>query len=543
MMFQPLIFCFNCKKAVETDNDRCPECGFKLKERQEQKIFLSGRGTSGNSPVHLTLGTILMDRYEIVRFLGNGRYGSVYLAKDHLRSMEVALKIIDIGPLGNDRSTLRSRLEAKAYNRIIDFSYIIKLWDTHTVPWGATGFLLLSMEFADGGTFREWLMKHQENLETRADVGLDYFKQACKGVLMLHKTNAIHLDLKPENLLFSGGKLKISDLGAAMCDEGRQGPNDLPNQKNPVFEGTPRYMAPECFDSRGTGIDQRSDIYSLGVILYELLHPKGHSPFEGTCRQAHDLQFLASIPQLPEIGVKLSDTIRRCLAKDPENRYQSIADFLNDLDDKVIPDITENAFSPVSQTAAFSQVEDVWQKASLYFSEAKFKDASRSINEVLTLQPGHSGALTLKEELNDRFRQADQLYQEILRRMENGDLNELVDLMKAAVSIYPEHPSGVLVQTRLLANVKRYRESIKVGMLALRERQWDMALRYFSEASAANPGAIQLKPMIEQLSQLEGARKRADIALMNENFAEARRLACFIDAAADQIFCRIDISQ
>lgn len=543
MAFLSLKFCFVCKKAIEVEEDRCPKCGLQLREHRGKKLFLSGRSGSENIPIHLESGTFLMERFEIKRFIANGRYGSVYLAKDNLRSIEVALKVIGIGPSGNGGSILRSRSEAMVYERISDFSHIIKLCDTHSVPWGASGLLLLSMEFADGGTFREWLMKHQEDLQARTGIGLDYFKQVCRGVLSLHISKVLHLDLKPENMVFLDGKLKISDLGAAMSTERLKRPNDVSYETTPLVTGTPGYMAPECFDSQGTEIDQRADIYSLGVMLYELLDPKGHPPFVGTHAQLRDLHCNASIPQLSETNEKLLNALHRCLAKKPENRYQSMEEFLEDLDEESSPFSLGNEHLPECETRDSNQIEEIWQRASLSFSDGELKDASRFVDEVLFLQPGHSKAQQLKEEINARFNQADQIYQKINGNLDDGDLNELVNLIEEASEIYPEHPSGVVVQTRLSASAKRFCKSMEAGMLAFQERQWELALGHFREAYALNSGAIQLKPIIEQLSQLEEARKKTDIALMNGNFEEAERLACFIDLKGDQMISQLKFDQ
>ena len=530
MTFPSLKFCFVCKKTIEIEGDRCPNCGLQLRENQRKKLFLSERSGSKNIPIHLKLGTTLMDRFEIKRFIANGRSGSVYLAEDHIRSIEVCLKVLDLGPLGKDQSIFRSRFGVMAYNRIADFSHIIKLYDTQCVPWGASGLLLLSSEYANGGTFREWLIKHQEDLEARTSLGVEYFKQVCKGVLSLHNSRIVHPDLKPENMMFSNNKLKILSLGDAICTEHRPQPNDYSCKSDQVEEGSPRCMGPECFYSPEAEIDQRADIYSLGVILYEVLHTNGHLP-----AQKGDLHFEHPASQLPEASEKLLKVLRRCLAKDPGDRYQNMEAFLIDLDDKPEIDVYKNTPSPECETRDLAQIEEIWQRASRSFSDGKFEDATGFAKEVLFLQPEHSQALQLREEIRSRFNQANQIYQEIAKNSGNRNLDELVELMVEASEIYPEHPSGSAIQASLSANTKKYCQSMEAGMLALQEAQWEIALRYFSEAYAVNSGEIQLKPMIEKLSAIEEARKKTDRALMDGNFDEAQRIACFIDFKIEEV--------
>ena len=272
----PLIFCLECKKPVLTRENSCPNCGLRLRENRETSPFLSGRTGSETMPVSLPAGTLLMDRFEVKGFINQGRHSTVYLAKDLIRLIKVALKVVDIGPLGNDPSIFRSRWEANVYQHITDFTHIIQLYDVGIVSWGGSALLLLSTEYANDGTLRDWVLKHQADPETRATNGIEHFKQACKGALSLHRSKVIHCDLKPENLVFANGKLKISDLGAAICTVHQEEQKNGLYQCNATSPGTPQYMSPECFDTTRVKIDSTADIYSLHNALRT---PSSPGPF------------------------------------------------------------------------------------------------------------------------------------------------------------------------------------------------------------------------------------------------------------------------
>jgi serine/threonine protein kinase len=535
---EPLIFCLECKKPVLTRENSCPNCGLRLRENRETSPFLSGGTVSETMPVSLPAGTLLMDRFEVESFINQGRHSAVYLAKDLIRLIKVALKVVDIGPLGNKPSIFRSRREANVYQCITDFTHIIQLYDVGIVSWGGSALLLLSTEYANGGTLRDWILKHQADPETRATNGLDYFKQTCEGTLSLHQSKVIHCDLKPENLVFANGKLKISDLGAAICTVHQEEQQNGLYQCNAMSTGTPHYMAPECFDTTRLQIDSTADIYSLGIMLFELLHPQGYLPFEGTYDELRKLHAKVPVPHLPDCDERLVHIVHQCLAKRPEDRYQTIEKLLMDLDGK--PSTASHESPPLDgETMDWDQTPELWEQASQFFSDGDFQGAFRLAEKIVSVQPEHLPAMELIDIINRRFEDADRFYQEISRNLENGDLDELVEWLKEASETYPEHPSSAAVQTKMLAKTRKYRSAMEAGTRALEEGQWEVALDYFQAAYGANPGACSLKTVIANLSQIRDVRIKVDNALMNRDFETAESLACFIDAKADEIFAQL----
>jgi serine/threonine protein kinase len=289
-----------------------------------------------------------------------------------LRSNKVAIKLTNVGAQYREEAVSQLQQEMTIYSKISNFQHIIKVYDLHFVQWEGRGLLVLSMEYDNGGTFRQWLLDHKNDLKTRQTTGLDYFKQACHGARDAHQVGVVHFDLKPENFLFSDGVIKVSDFGAAIYGKCLLNSGDwhIDTCLSGVL-GTPPYMSPEIYDGAEVDINERADIYSLGIILYELLSLKGRPPFEGPFRLVEKLHLNARVPQLPEAGEKLAVVISRCLEKNPAQRYQSVEELLDDMEGR-----TDSISLEASTEKPESKAEETWEKASVYFSEGDFNEAS-----------------------------------------------------------------------------------------------------------------------------------------------------------------------
>jgi serine/threonine protein kinase len=521
-------FCLGCRKAVRLEGGRCQDCGLRIKDDGQNNPFLSGPFMSRGTALTLHTGATLLDRFRIEQHLGNGRFGSVYLAEDMLRSMQVALKVTDVGPQSEEIAALQLQREMAIYAKISDFQHVIRVYDLHFVPWGGSGLLVLSMEYANGGTFRKWLVDHQEDWEARQTTGLEYFKQACRGVNAIHRANATHLDLKPENFLFLDGVLKVSDFGAASCAQILQKSSGIHWETLPSELGTPAYMSPEHFiAAHPDNLDARADIYSLGITLYELLHPKGRLPFGGPFGRLRELHLEVPAPRISEVGEKLAEVVARCLEKNPAHRYQSVAELLNDLEEKPAAIALE--------ASTGEALEETWERASHSFSQSDFKEASRLAEKVLEVKRDHPGGLQLREEVSMRFGQAEQLYQEIAADLKGGDLSELTELIEEASNTYPGHPAGHLVQVRLGARARRYRNVMEEGLEELQEEHWESALECFCQVLKLNPGAVRLKQIIALLTRIKEMRRDIDQALAQREFRKALRLARSVDLQVVQM--------
>ncbi|HEY6066279.1 MAG TPA: protein kinase [Thermoanaerobaculia bacterium] len=269
-------------------------------------------GASGNEP---QIGTLFGGRYEIQSVLGKGGMGIVYKARDRELDDLVAIKTLRSEVLSADPSLLdRFKQEIRLARRITHPNVL----RTHDLgEWN--GLRFLSMEFVKGLTLKH-LLETGEILPT--PVGLRIAKQVCAGLAAAHEVGVIHRDVKPQNIIIEPtGGLKIMDFGIARLTE------DRGMTATGTVIGTPDYMSPE--QARGLALDYRSDIYSTGVVLYEVF--TGSLPFEGDSPLAVVLKHVNDPPPLPQsknprIEPKIAAIVMKCMEKDPGARFQSVSE-------------------------------------------------------------------------------------------------------------------------------------------------------------------------------------------------------------------------
>jgi len=268
--------------------------------------------TGGAEP---RVGQLFASRYEIQGVLGQGGMGVVYRAHDRDLDDGVAIKTLRGEALSADPSLLdRFKQEIRLARRITHPNIL----RTHDL--GETGGLrYLSMELVKGLTLKQ-LVDAGEILPT--PVGLRIAKQICAGLAAAHEVGVIHRDIKPQNIIIEAtGGLKIMDFGIARLKEERG------MTAEGTVVGTPDYMSPE--QARGHALDFRSDIYSTGVVLYEVF--TGTLPFDGDSPLAVVLKHIQEPPPSPQarnprVDPKISQIILKCMQKDPRERFQSVND-------------------------------------------------------------------------------------------------------------------------------------------------------------------------------------------------------------------------
>ena len=273
----------------------------------------------------------LLDRFIIESRIGQGSFSTVYLAYDDIKSMEVAVKVV---PVTSGAVARQLKEEMYLHSRVNEYAHVVRVYDIHSTVHHGLDLLLVSMEYAEGGSFRQWLVQNKDNFQKRQSEGLYYFKQVCKGIQDLHKAGIVHQDIKPENLLFMQGILKVADLGLSRCIHNVQKNNSRYYQGNAV-PGTPAYLSPEqIMAAHPDDIDLRSDIYSLGVIGFEICHPRCRPPFGGTDQQILERHLHVPAPALENSEAHVVRVIAKCLQKTATDRYATVAELRDDLEGK-----------------------------------------------------------------------------------------------------------------------------------------------------------------------------------------------------------------
>jgi serine/threonine protein kinase/Tol biopolymer transport system component len=293
-------------------------------------------------PFPAMIGQIL-DHYRIVEKIGAGGMGEVYRALDDRLGREVAIKVLKPA-LANDQDRLRRfELEARSAAALSHPS-IVAIYDIGTYD----GFSYIVSELLQGQTLRQRLMQGPLALRQAADFGM----QIAQGLMAAHEKRIIHRDLKPENLFLTrDGRVKILDFGIAKLAPIASG--EEPSVESMTTQtkagsvlGTVSYMSPEQI--RGKAVDHRSDIFSLGAILYEMLIAE--RAFHGETEV--DTMMAVLKEDVPEIVRKrqsvpgaFDQIVHHCLEKDPENRFQSARDLSFAL--STVSDLTSKQFVPV----------------------------------------------------------------------------------------------------------------------------------------------------------------------------------------------------
>jgi serine/threonine-protein kinase len=270
-------------------------------------------GSTGTAQGEPRIGTVFAGRYDIQSILGKGGMGVVYKALDRELDELVAIKTLRSEALSADPTLIdRFKQEIRLARRITHPNVL----RTHDLG-ESNGLKYLSMEFVKGLTLKH-LLESDEILPT--PVGLRIAKQICAGLAAAHEVGVIHRDIKPQNILIEPtGGLKIMDFGIARLTE------DRGMTATGTVIGTPDYMSPE--QARGIPLDFRSDIYSTGVVLYEIF--TGSLPFDGDSPIAVVLKHVNETPPLPQsrnprIDPKIGSIVMRCMEKEAAARYQGV---------------------------------------------------------------------------------------------------------------------------------------------------------------------------------------------------------------------------
>jgi len=318
--------CPKCQAENSETIKFCGECGTQLTQAEPVQSPASPADdismptkTIEAVKEELTTGATFARRYQIIEELGRGGMGRVYKAMDTEINEKVALKLIT-PEIAKDKKTIeRFRNELK-FARKIRHKNVCQMYDLSKEEES----YYITMEYVRGDDLKGMIRRMGG---FSAGQAITIAKQVCNGLAEAHKLGVIHRDLKPQNIMIDqDGNARIMDFGIARSLKGRgiTGAG--------VMIGTPEYMSPEQVEGKET--DQRSDIYSLGVILFEMV--TGQTPFQGNTPFTIGVKHKSEIPQNPQelnnqISVELSHIILRCLEKDKEKRFQSAGELRQNL--------------------------------------------------------------------------------------------------------------------------------------------------------------------------------------------------------------------
>ena len=263
-------------------------------------------------------GTMLQDRYEILEKIGSGGMSDVYKAKCHKLNRLVAIKVLKSEFTSDATFVSKFKMEAQAAAGL-SHPNIVNIYDV--VDEGDIHFIV--MELVEGITLKSYITK-KGHLEVKEAIGIAI--QVASGIEAAHEQHIIHWDIKPQNMLISmDGKVKVADFGIARAVSSQ-------TMNAATVVGSVHYISPE--QARGGYSDERSDLYSLGITMFEMV--TGHVPFEGdntvTVALAH-LEDPMPDPRTlnPEVSPSLARIILKCTEKRPERRYPSAAAVISDL--------------------------------------------------------------------------------------------------------------------------------------------------------------------------------------------------------------------
>ena len=299
--------------ACDTDNTQdsqfCKNCAVPLSSTEEAEVTRTK--TLESTQEELTTGSTFANRYQIIEELGKGGMGKVYRALDKKLNEEVALKLVKPEIASDEKTVERFRNELRLARKIShrNVGRMYELMEYMGVHY-------ITMEYIPGQDLRSLI---RQTGKLTAETAVSIAKEVCEGLAEAHRLGVVHRDLKPSNILIDKqGDAKILDFGIArsLKSKGITGTR--------MMIGTPEYMSPEQVD--GEDLDQRSDIYSLGVILYEML--TGRVPFDGDTPLSVAYKHKNKKPPNPrEFNTQITDELLvfmlKCLEKDKEARYQS----------------------------------------------------------------------------------------------------------------------------------------------------------------------------------------------------------------------------
>jgi len=461
-------------------------------------------------------------KYEILSELGQGGMGKVYRAKDPLMGRDVAIKLMAEAQLSDEELRQRFYREARSAGRLkhTNIITIYDLGEENGVPY-------IVMEYLEGMDLKQ-LLKERKDLPLYDRLRIAV--QVANGLSYAHHHQIVHRDIKPGNIrVLEGGQVKIMDFGIA-----RESTSEMTKTGSAI--GTWHYMSPEQIV--GKKVDNRSDIWALGVILYEML--VGRRPFEADSlttlvyKIAHD-QPPAFEAQGIEVSEPLARIVHRALAKEPADRYPDAADLARDLENYVTAMSTS-----VDQlrTEIERDIRKYLQLAAALLLKKQFHEAAEAARRALVLDPENAEAKGMLEKIEKereravREKEALALAEKGRKLLAENRYNDALATMEKAHALAPDSTRVSQIRTEVAAEAERRRREAALGERLGAARR-AIAAKKLSEAAAelraaldvdsAHSEAKRLLASVNQAAREEEARKERETALAKARAALERK--------------------
>lgn len=358
----------------------------------------------------LTEGMFVGDRYEIVNKIGTGGMSDVYKAKDHTLGRFVAIKVLKPEFSEDVNFVTKFRMEAQSAAGL-EHPNIVNIYDVGS----ENGMHYIVMEYVEGITLKTYIEKKgQLTFKEAVSIAI----QVGRGIEAAHNKGIIHRDIKPQNIIISTeGKVKVTDFGIARAATSNTISSDV--------MGSVHYASPE--QARNGFVDGKSDIYSLGIVMYEMV--TGRVPFDGDTTVAVAIQHLQEeiVPPsayAPNLPISMEKIILKCTQKNPDRRYESMTALLADLRKALIsPNEDFVVIAPVSQEKTRVIGEEEINKIKQETSNIYLSD-----EDVVSHNQNHRD----KFEKRDRFEEDDEDDEEAY---DDDDLEEMNPKMDKAITI------------------------------------------------------------------------------------------------------------
>jgi len=433
-----------------------------------------------------------LGKYEVLGELGRGAMGIVYRARDPMINRLVALKTITTGVADDPALLERFNREAQSAGGL-QHPNIVTIYDLGQA--GAHPYI--AMELVEGENLEQLIARRAELPVT---VKLDYAMQACRAFDFAHKRGIVHRDIKPGNVMVSKeGTVKVVDFGIARILE-------TSRTQTGMLIGTFAYMSPEQY--HGEHADERSDIWSFGVLVYELLSYQ--RPFAGLTPASlmHSICNAEPIPlskSLVDCPEELERTVARMLCKSPAERYESMEDVLLDLD-------------PICKALQSQSVGALLEQSRRLLEQGSFAEARDAVRQALQLESGNQQARALLEKANAGLKRiqnrpkAQQLVEKGQALLEKGKLQEAKVAAEGALQLDSTYRPAESLQRAIQSELERARliaEWLDAARQHLAEGLPDDAESLLAKVLEIDPGNAQVQSLQQLVSKEKTEREKS----------------------------------